>query len=75
MHKAKERVSVPVSLPKGLVKEIDHMVEDNVFGSRSEVLRYGARLAVLYHQRLHRRAEEYAYDDISLGLKRGRNVS
>ena len=75
MPKLKRRVSIPVSLPTGLVEEIDHMVEDRVFGSRSEVLRYGARLAVLYHRRLHMRAEEYAFEEISQGLKRGTDVS
>ena len=74
MAKARDRVSVPVSLPSGLVKEIDSMVEDRIFGSRSEVLRHGARLAVLYQRRLHQRAEEYAFDEIAQGLKRGKDV-
>jgi Arc/MetJ-type ribon-helix-helix transcriptional regulator len=74
MAEARDRVSVPVSLPKGLVKEIDSMVEENMFGSRSEVLRHGARLAVMHHRRLHERAEDYALDEISQGLKRGKNV-
>ena len=59
-------------MPVGLVEEIDQMVEERVFGSRSEVLRYGARLAVIYHQRIHQRAEGYAYDEVSAGLKRGK---
>ncbi len=75
MQKVKERVSIPVSLPAGLVEEIDHIVEEKVFSSRSEVLKYGARLAVLYHKRLHQRAEEYGYDEITQGLNRGKNVS
>lgn len=64
MAQAKDRVSVPVSLPVGLVDEIDELVENKLFGSRSEVLRYGARLAVIYHRRLHERTEDLAYDEI-----------
>jgi len=75
MAKAKNRVSIPVSLPIGLVNEIDELVDEDLFGSRSEVLRYGARLAVIYHRRLHTRAEEYAIDEIRGGLERGRNIS
>lgn len=75
MSKAKDRVSIPVSLPIGLVNDIDEMVEQKMFGSRSEVLRYGARLAVIYHRRLHSRAEEYALAEVEEGLERGRNVS
>jgi len=75
MAKAKERLSIPVSLPIGLVEEIDDLVDHKLFGSRSEVLRYGARLAVIYHRRLHARAEDYALDEIEAGLKRGKDVS
>lgn len=39
-----DRQSVPVSLPEGLVEELDRLVEEGKFGSRSEALRYGARL-------------------------------
>ncbi|MCK4613908.1 MAG: CopG family transcriptional regulator [Thermoplasmata archaeon] len=75
MSRVKERVSMSVSLPSGLIKEIDHLVDEKIFGSRSEALRYGARLAVLFHQRTHARAEEYAYRDTVQGLKRGKDVS
>ncbi len=64
-----------VSLPMGLAEEIDYLVDEKIFGSRSEALRYGARLAVLFHDRVHSRAEEYAYEETVAGLKRGRNVS
>ena len=72
MPKVKDRVAIPVSLPIGLVYDIDEMVEQKMFGSRSEVLRYGARLAVLYHRRLHARAEGYALEEAEEGLERGR---
>ena len=75
MTKAKNRVSIPVSLPLGLVDEIDELVEEKLFGSRSEVLRYGARLAVIYHRRLHSRAEGYALEEVTEGLERGWKVS
>ncbi|PSP80799.1 CopG family transcriptional regulator, partial [Halobacteriales archaeon QS_4_69_225] len=39
-----DRKSVPVSLPEGLVEELDRLVEEGLFSSRSEALRYGARL-------------------------------
>jgi Arc/MetJ-type ribon-helix-helix transcriptional regulator len=39
-----DRKSVPVSLPEGLVEELDRLVDEGLFSSRSEALRYGARL-------------------------------
>lgn len=74
MTEASERVSMSVSLPRGLVDDLDHLVSDKVFGSRSEALRYGARLTVLFQKRLHFRAEEYGYDEIKRGLRRGGDV-
>jgi len=67
---AEERVIIPVSLPKGLVEEIDELVRRKVFSSRSEALRYGARLVVLFEKGLHRLAEDYAYEMIKERLKR-----
>ena len=75
MPKTKERVSMAVSLPIGLVKEIDHLVDEKVFGSRSEALRYGARLAVLFRQRIHTRAADYAYEESIQRFQRDRHVS
>jgi len=67
---------IPVSLPKGLIGEIDELVESGIFSSRTEVLRYGARLVVLKERRrIHERAEDYAYDEIKEGIQRGRDVS
>ena len=67
----KKRQSIPVSLPMGLVKKLDNLVESGEFSSRSEAIRFGARLAVMLEDRLHKRAENYAYDEIVQGLKRG----
>jgi len=75
MSQVKERVSMSVSIPSGLVKEIDNLVKDKVFGSRSEALRYGARLAVLFQKRVHFQAEEYAYEETKRRFKRDKRVS
>ena len=75
MTQAEERVSMSVSIPSGLVKEIDHLVKEKVFGSRSEALRYGARLAILFQKRVHYRAEEYAYEEAGKKTDRGKRVS
>lgn len=72
----KDRISIPVSLPYGIVKRLDSLVRKREFQSRSEALRFGARLLVMLEERLHKRAEDYAYEEIKTGLKRGlKNVS
>lgn len=55
-----ERKSVPVSLPDHLVRELDELVEEGKFGSRSGALRYGARLVVRedHMKRLHELTSE-----------------
>ena len=75
MSKTKERVSMSVSIPAGLVSEIDHLVAKKVFGSRSEALRYGARLAILFQKRVHYRAEKYAYEESKGKVKSDTRVS
>ena len=69
-----DRQSVPVSLPPGLVDRLDSLVEDGVFGSRSEALRYGARLVVreAHLERLHERADSEAREDVEERLDRKR---
>ncbi len=67
---AKERVVIPVSLPKELVREIDELVKKKKFSSRSEALRYGARLVVLFEKGIHKLAEDYAYEMIKERLER-----
>jgi len=69
-----DRQSIPVSLPKGVVKEIDEMVRRGEFSSKSEAIRFGARLLIMLEKRLHQRAEDYAFEDAMEGLKRGKNV-
>jgi Arc/MetJ-type ribon-helix-helix transcriptional regulator len=69
-----DRQSVPVSLPPGLVDRLDGLVEDGVFGSRSEALRYGARLVVreAHLERLHERTDGEARADVEERLDRKR---
>lgn len=69
-----DRQSVPVSLPPELVERLDALVEDGVFGSRSEALRYGARLVVREErlERVHELAGERARNDVAERLDRKR---
>jgi len=69
-----ERKSVPVSLPSELVERLDALVEDGVFGSRSEALRYGARLVVReeHMERIHEQPTERAHEDVKERLERKR---
>ncbi|HLC84621.1 MAG TPA: ribbon-helix-helix domain-containing protein [Candidatus Nanoarchaeia archaeon] len=66
------RKLVPVSLPEGLAQEIDLMVEQGEFTSRSDALKFGARLVVMMSRRTHQRAEDYAYQEIKGRILRGK---
>lgn len=69
-----DRHSVPVSLPPELVAELDSLVETGAFSSRSEALRYGARLVVREERlaRPHEHTDEGAREDISERMDRKR---
>lgn len=69
-----DRQPVPVSLPPDLVSELDALVEAGVFSSRSDALRYGARLVVHEerHGRLHERTDADACEDVRERLERKR---
>lgn len=70
-----DRKSVPVSLPPALVQELDALVEEGVFSSRSDALRYGARLVVREaheHRRLHAITDDRAAEDVRERLERKR---
>jgi Arc/MetJ-type ribon-helix-helix transcriptional regulator len=69
-----DRQSVPVSLPSELVARLDRLVEEGVFSSRSEALRYGARLVVReeHLERLHERTDSSAREDVEERLDRKR---
>ena len=68
----KDRESIAVSLPKGLVSQLEDLVKSGIFSSKSEAIRFGARLLVMMEKRLHERSEDYAYEEITEGLRRGR---
>ena len=69
-----DRQPVPVSLPPELVERLDQLVEGGTFGSRSEALRYGARLVVREErlERLHEQADDEAQRDVEERLDRKR---
>lgn len=69
-----DRQSVPVSLPSELVADLDELVEAGVFSSRSEALRYGARLVVREQRlvRLHDVASDRAREDVLERMDRKR---
>jgi Arc/MetJ-type ribon-helix-helix transcriptional regulator len=66
-----ERKPVPVSLPPELVKELDTLVEEGMFSSRSDAIRYGVRLVVREErQHLHERADRKAREDVRERMER-----
>lgn len=65
-----DRQSVPVSLPSELVNELDALVETGIFSSRSDALRYGARLVVREERRS--RIDDRVRTDIQERLDRKR---
>ncbi len=59
--------TIPVKLPDEVVEEIDELIRSGHFLSRSDLLRYAARLALGFEKRrisIHYLAEEYAYQEI-----------
>jgi Arc/MetJ-type ribon-helix-helix transcriptional regulator len=57
-----------VKLPKGLVKEIDDLVEGGKYMSRSDFMRTAARVVCAEEKKsIHQRAEDYAYREIKEG--------
>lgn len=71
-----DRKSIPVSLPSELVAELDRLVEAGKFGSRSEALRYGARLVTHEEatKRLHDLTQARAREQVAERLDRKRNA-
>jgi Arc/MetJ-type ribon-helix-helix transcriptional regulator len=55
---AKRRVLIPVSLPHALAAEIDELVNIGKFGSRSEAIRFGARLLCMLEGKLHLKEQD-----------------
>lgn len=69
-----DRESVSVSLPTELFERLDRLVDDGVFNSRSDALRYGACIVVREErrQRLHEQADAEAREDVAERLERKR---
>jgi len=72
----KRKKAIRVVLPEALVEQMDKLVKEDRFTSRAEIIRYGVRLAIMLEKgRLHQRAEDYAYQEVIVGLQRGMGVS
>ena len=69
--------AIGVKLPLRLKEEIDELIRLGVFVSRSDALKFGARLVVMLEKMelpLSKRAEEYAFEEITQKFKRIKNV-
>jgi len=67
-----DRESVPVSLPKKLVEDLDRLVDEGRFSSRSEALRRGARVVTEREKvdRLHELSSKLAKEKVEERLAR-----
>ena len=65
-----------MSLPPELVAELDRLVEEGKFGSRSEALRYGARLVTHEEatKRLNELTQARAREQVAERLERKRDA-
>ncbi|MEK6792908.1 MAG: CopG family transcriptional regulator [Nanoarchaeota archaeon] len=70
----KTKMIVPIALPRGLAEGIDNLVKEGEFVSRNEALKFGARLVVMMMRKVHKRAEDYAYEEIVEGIRRGKRA-
>lgn len=72
INMAVKRDTVPVSMPRKLVEDIDRLVDEGEFSSRSDAMRFAAR--ILTHQestrRLHDLTEEKASEQVRERLAR-----
>lgn len=67
------QATLTVKLPSHLKEEIDELVHLGVFTSRSDALKFGARLAVMAERMelpLSKRAEELAVEEIREKFRR-----
>ena len=67
-----DRESVPVSLPKKLVEDLDRLVDEGRFSSRSEALRRGARVVTEREKvdRLHELSSKLGKEKVEERLAR-----
>lgn len=55
---ARKRVLIPVSIPRALADDIDELVRIGKFGSRSDAIRFGARLLCMLEGKLHLKEQD-----------------
>ena len=67
-----DRKSVPVSLPRKLVEDLDRLVDEGRFSSRSEALRRGARVITEKEKvdRLHELSSRLGKEKVEQRLSR-----
>ena len=65
------RILVPITMPVGLTEELDELIKAGKYTSRSEALRYAARLLLMLERSTNQKAEHYAYHEIVEGFRRG----
>ena len=72
-----KQIAIPVKLTYRVREEIDELVKLGVFASRSEAIKFAIRLLILIEKNkmpVSKRAEEYAYEEISKKFERIKNV-
>lgn len=75
---SRQEQAIPVKLPKMLVSEIDQLVKQGKFQTRSDALRFAARLIVLLEKKelpLSLQAERYLYEEWQQKMERAKRVS
>ncbi len=69
--------AIAVKLPTRLKDEIDDLIDLGLFTSRSDALKFGARLVIMLEKMelpISARAEEYALEEIQEKFKRIKHV-
>lgn len=75
---SRQEQAIPVKLPKMLVSEIDQLIKQGKFQTRSDALRFAARLIVLLEKKelpLSLQAERYLYEEWQQKMERAKRVS
>ena len=75
---SKQEQAIPVKLPKVVVSEIDRLIKQGKFQTRSDALRFAARLIILLEKKefpMSLQAERYLYEEWQQKLERTKRVS